>query len=463
MVLAPLEETPADSAAFDETWTSWLSLRLAIVSGLLCIIQYFRAESGRSGMLYMFLGIVLIFCAFVYWVMRKIQGWWRRYTGQDELADLRAQLAALSLDGGDAAAGGEALGLPPPPSGQAPGPQDLGPMPVPAPPPAGVAAPGLDPSMSAFHQFAQGADAGGPVSLVGGPSAGVAPGGAAPLAPPAAGGTAAAGGQAKSAAAQSAALVKESLTRWSATASGNPWWGTLFWKDVHNLELQGRLDPAVKAALVARGYLGQATVNPPDPKVLEPMLSGFEGAALSDTFGGSFGGPATQGGLEVDTWAHALPPDFRRAGVEIYRNIRSAGSSSVRHWLERQFTGHRGGEVWQSLWNTASTIDFELGRCRSDHELMTVLSTSDMVELGLRHLSAFVYENRTHDRVGAARLRAVAAPGSGIDIAPNWLITEATTHSKMEHQRSERVASELKRRAGPKGDKGPKGGGRGGK
>jgi hypothetical protein len=34
---------------------------------------------------------------------------------------------------------------------------------------------------------------------------------------------------------------------------------------------------------------------------------------------------------------------------------------------------------------------------------------------------------------------AVAPPGSQVDIAPSWLVTEATAHSKAEHQRAERA------------------------
>eukprot|EP00959_Pyramimonas_sp_CCMP1952_P395738 8292080-Pyramimonas_sp.AAC.1 len=98
----------------------------------------------------------------------------------------------------------------------------------------------------------------------------------------------------------------------------------------------------------------------------------------------------------------------------------------------------------------ASSVDFAVGGISSDLELYQKLNTDDRLELALRHLSAHVYEQRTKDYVGAARLRAVAAPGSAIDIAPNWMIGEATLHSKLEHQRDERVQAELRRRG--KGD-----------
>eukprot|EP00959_Pyramimonas_sp_CCMP1952_P268564 5615435-Pyramimonas_sp.AAC.1 len=63
----------------------------------------------------------------------------------------------------------------------------------------------------------------------------------------------------------------------------------------------------------------------------ETVLAGFETLGVSSRFDGSFGGPAAaSGGAEVDAWAHALPPDFKRTGVEIYRNIRAAGSTSTR-------------------------------------------------------------------------------------------------------------------------------------
>ena len=104
------------------------------------------------------------------------------------------------------------------------------------------------------------------------------------------------------------------------------------------------LDPAVRAALAARGYIGAGALSPPDVKMLKTVLTGVESADAGAGFDGSFCGPAASGGAEVGAWARALPPDFKRADVEIYRNIRSAGSARARHRLQRQFTGYRGGE-----------------------------------------------------------------------------------------------------------------------
>ena len=223
------------------------------------------------------------------------------------------------------------------------------------------------------------------------------------------------------------------------------------------LDSAGQLHPAVKAALQAKGYVGADTAGAPDADSMRQLLRGFESTAAAAELGG-----ATNAGLTassgVDAWAHGLPPDFRRAAGEIYRNIRSAGSTSVRNWLQSQHTGSKTTDTWQHLWSVATAIDFALGGITSDQELYQRLNTDDQLELHLRHLSAHVYEQRTRDYVGGARLRAVAAPGSAVDIAPNWMIGEATMHSKMEHQRDERVAAELRRRGKGQPDGPPKGG-----
>jgi hypothetical protein len=240
---------------------------------------------------------------------------------------------------------------------------------------------------------------------------------------------------------------RQLLDQLAVSAGSDPWWGSRFWQAVAAKDAQGTLDAAVKAGLQSRGYIGANTAGAPDVPTIEAMLLPCEAMG-----GAPFAGGFTSSGLaavsNVDSWAHSLPPDFKRAAGEIYRNIRAAGSTSVRHWLQVQHTGSKHGAEWQHLWAMASMVDFAVGHCQSDTELYTRLISDDQLELSLRHLSAHVYEQRTRDYVGGARLRAVVAPGSSVDIAPNWLISEATLHSKMEHQREERVHAELRRRAG---------------
>ena len=108
----------------------------------------------------------------------------------------------------------------------------------------------------------------------------------------------------------------------------------------------------------------------------------------------------------------------------------------------------------------ATQVDYALSQCTTDAQMLQVLGTDDRVEIALRHLGAFFYETRTRDRAGAAHMRAFGAPGSSRDIVPSWMVSEASTFSKAEHQRSERVEGEIRRRNQndkAKGDN-PKGG-----
>ena len=86
------------------------------------------------------------------------------------------------------------------------------------------------------------------------------------------------------------------------------------------------------------------------------------------------------------------------------------------------------------------------------------LDSDDSLEIMLRHLGAYFYEARTHDRTRAAMMRAVATPGFGRDVMPSWLVSDTTTFSKAEFQRSERVRNEIRhwQQTDP-----PKGGGKG--
>ena len=152
-------------------------------------------------------------------------------------------------------------------------------------------------------------------------------------------------------------------------------------------------------------------------------------------------------GEAQEAYAHRLPSELRRAAPEIYKSLRAEGVTSCRSWLKDNYSGYKGaGSQWVDLWTTAAQLDMAIGGCRSDQEIQHILNTDDRIEVGLRHLGAYMYESRTKDRTGAAMMRAVTTPGFGKDIIPSWLVQDATQHSKMEHQRNERVEQEMKRR-----------------
>ena len=85
----------------------------------------------------------------------------------------------------------------------------------------------------------------------------------------------------------------------------------------------------------------------------------------------------------------------------------------------------------------------------TEAELFALLNGSDQLEIILRDVGAFIYERRMGDRVGGAHMRALRVPGANVDILPDWMIKEGPLHSKVEHQRHERVSD--KKKVGPKG------------
>ena len=129
----------------------------------------------------------------------------------------------------------------------------------------------------------------------------------------------------------------------------------------------------------------------------------------------------------------------------------------MRDWIAQRYLGSRSSPVWIDLWTLATSIDFRLRDCGTDIEIMQVLAVDDMMEIALRRLAAYVYEQRSGDRVGAQHMLGITPPGGSADVAPTWMVSSATTHSKTEHQRRERVEAELRNRS-----KREKGGGRGG-
>ena len=220
-------------------------------------------------------------------------------------------------------------------------------------------------------------------------------------------------------------------------------------------------EPDMLRLLSGHGWLGPGTIAPPTGALRENLTS------FKDTGGPPCGagaatalGPLLLAESQQDRWEVGLPPDIKRAAPEIFRSMRSSGCLSVRDWLTQNFTGSRKATVWTDLWNVATNIDYAVGRVSTASELAILVATDDAIEIGMRRLSAHVYESRTGDSTGASAMLAVRAPGLDIDVAPSWLVDEVTKHSKSEYDRAQRMRGGGGGRG--RGDKGdPKGGGRG--
>ena len=233
------------------------------------------------------------------------------------------------------------------------------------------------------------------------------------------------------------------------TAQFNPDWARAFWGSVAQLENQSPFDAAVKGILQSHGYFGLGTVSPPRDSLLGELQQLRDaGAPLGGSVLGLLPGSNIAMAPVDARWEDRLPPDIRRAAPEIYRSLRSQGSASVREWLSANFQGSKQGSQWLDLWNSATEVDFAMAACGGADAQLRRLATDDNMEIKLRRLSAHVYETRTGDRVGAAHMLAIQPPGAGLDLAPTWLISDATAHSKNEHQRNERVKQAGKGKGG---------------
>ena len=95
---------------------------------------------------------------------------------------------------------------------------------------------------------------------------------------------------------------------------------------------------------------------------------------------------------------------------------------------------------------------------------MSYLAANDACEIHFRRLAAYKYQVRTGDKSGAQFMLAVKPPGASTDIAPTWMVADATLHSKAEFQRGQRVHGWGGKPNGPKGGgKGDKDKGKGDK
>ena len=264
-----------------------------------------------------------------------------------------------------------------------------------------------------------------------------------------------------------AKMVSSTLREFQAQAATDVYWSWHFWERVAAVDGLHGLHPDIRRLLLCHGYVGAGTKSPPGPGLpqeLEMLMSSAappHGAGLQGAPGWTWSAPSPAQQEEA-RWNLSLPPDLKRAAPEIYRSMRGAGAASARDWLSQEVTGQRHTAIWTDLWTAATNVDYLLGGCRTQTEVLTKLASDDALELHLRRLASYVYELRTKDKVGAAAMLAVRPPGSATDLAPTWLVSEATAHSKSEFQRDERVASAGKREGRGGGRGGGFGGGAGG-
>eukprot|EP00959_Pyramimonas_sp_CCMP1952_P239896 5013399-Pyramimonas_sp.AAC.1 len=85
----------------------------------------------------------------------------------------------------------------------------------------------------------------------------------------------------------------------------------------------------------------------------------------------------------------SLPPDLKRAAPEMHRSMRGAGAASARDWLSQEVAGQRRTAVWTDLWTAATNVDYLLGGCRAQSEVLARLASDDALELHLRRLASY--------------------------------------------------------------------------
>ena len=254
-----------------------------------------------------------------------------------------------------------------------------------------------------------------------------------------------------------------SLRGWMTQKEANPWWGMHFYQDVARLEASESVAPDVLTVLRSHGYNGAHSSGAPRDG-LKNALGSIRAAGSAFPGDGGFAAPPP--GMtkdfafpqsDTDRWQGGLPPDMPRAAPSIYRSMRSEGVGNIREWISGRYKGnksHRNTE-WVMLWNAASKIDFKVDGAGKASQ--SVLANDDAIEIDLRTLASYVHVARTGDWTAGTHLLAIKPPGTETDVAPDWLLKEATAFSTVEHQRSERVKRTPWKEPAKKNDKEKKG------
>ena len=245
---------------------------------------------------------------------------------------------------------------------------------------------------------------------------------------------------------EQAKIVKEALSRWSARAALVPQWPKHFWGEVG---LIPKLDPVLKGVLQAHGYLGDGKGVLPRHADLLKKLEEFESQGAPSHSAALFKLQEVAGVDEaedtgMEAWETSLSSDLKRAAPEIYLSIRSAGTRNTREWVNSMFpVEKRSGPHYLEMFNCATLVDYEASMAKGGQaDVLRRLAQSDVAEINLRRLAAWVHESRTGDKSAAASMLAVKPSNLNTDIGPQWLISEASTYSQAEHKRRERAKAQ---------------------
>ena len=232
--------------------------------------------------------------------------------------------------------------------------------------------------------------------------------------------------------------VRKILDTWETCVQKSAYdanWLRTFWATVAEQERTRRFPDVLRGLLQQHGYQGPLSIAQPKATFstdLRQLASSIHDPGSTVGIGG-LGAMASAMPDASVRWDVGLNPSMKRAAPETYKLIRSQGAVTVRDWFGQQKAenDHR----YVDLWTTATTIDYMLAGCHNDAEKIKMLQENDQLELLLRRFASYIYERRTRDTKGAMHMLGQAPPGSLVDIGPDWLIADATLHSKLEHQR----------------------------
>ena len=270
---------------------------------------------------------------------------------------------------------------------------------------------------------------------------------------------------------EQAKTIRSALITWSVSKNLN--WPAEFWNSVSAFENNGGLNPAIRNTLIMHGYKGAGTQVPPRTLTLSKELlaleniSALQPGTASELFDGMQAKADNLVADNASNWHSKLPSDLNRAAPEIYRSMRASGAASVRDFISQLFPqDQRSSQVFTDLFTAASGVDFTLAKQKTEEDILATLSSDDLIEMSLRRIAAYLHQKRTGDTSSANHMLAVKPPGLMTDVAPTWLVTEASAHSKQEYQQQERGrkggGKQQQYSGGGGGGGGNPGGGRGG-